>query len=471
MQDSGSRRPGERIIRRPRLQPVRIDVGAEQPSRPKPMSPLVLAYGFAALIALGVLLLSLPVSNTVGGFTPFMTSFFTATSAVTVTGLTVETSATFWSPFGKAVLLVLIQVGGLGFITLSTLIFLALGRRIGLRERLAIRGAAGAITVGGMVRLVKQVALVVLVVEALGFVALAIRFSFDFPVPTALWHSLFHSVSAFNNAGFVILPGEGLGAYREAPSVLLMTTVLFVLGGISIAVMADVARGRRFGKLSVDSKLVLSATAGLWLLGMVLFLVTEYTNPATLGPMGVPGKLLHSFFESGSARTAGFTSGTPGQFTQSALFLSMVLMFIGGAAGSTAGGIKVNTFAIIIASVVSTIRGRSHVEAFNREVPDYQVSRALTIGVLGVGMVLLVAFLLTRVEEARFIELLFETVSAFGANGYSTGLPGQLSNAGQLFLALAMFVGRIGLITLVLILAQRPEAGRYRYAQERVRIG
>ena len=418
----------------------------------------VLAYGFAALIALGVLLLSLPVSNTVGGFTPFMTSFFTATSAVTVTGLTVETSATFWSPFGKAVLLVLIQVGGLGFITLSTLIFLALGRRIGLRERLAIRGAAGAITVGGMVRLVKQVALVVLVVEALGFVALAIRFSFDFPVPTALWHSLFHSVSAFNNAGFVILPGEGLGAYREAPSVLLMTTVLFVLGGISIAVMADVARGRRFGKLSVDSKLDALRDCGAVAARngpLSGHRVHQPCDPWTDGGARQASALL---FRVRQRQDRGVSPAVrPGQFTQSALFLSMVLMFIGGAAGSTAGGIKVNTFAIIIASVVSTIRGRSHVEAFNREVPDYQVSRALTIGVLGVGMVLLVAFLLTRVEEARFIELLFETVSAFGANGYSTGLPSQPKQRWTVIpRACHVRSGRIGLITLVLILA--PEA-------------
>ena len=435
------------------------------------MTPLVLAYGFGAIIAIGTLLLALPVSNNVSGFTPFMTSFFTATSAVTVTGLTVENSATFWSPFGKAVILVLLQVGGLGFITLSTLIFIFLGRRISMRDRLAVQEAAGAVTVGGVVRLVKQVGIVVLLVEVVGFVALAIRFSFDFPVPTAFWHGLFHSISAFNNAGFVVLPDAGLRAYREDPSMVLITTVLFFLGAISIAVMLDIARRRSFARLSLDSKLVVSAMAGLWLLGMLLFLVSEYSNPETMGPMGVPGKIMHAFFESASARTAGFTTGTPGQFTQSTLFFILALMFVGGAAGSTAGGIKVNTFAVIVASVVATVRGRPRVEAFRREIPDYQVLRALTIGAVGAAVVFLVAFLLTEIEEARFIDVLFETVSAFGANGYSTGLPGQLSAAGQAILSVTMFLGRIGPLTLVLALAQRLEAGRYRYAQERVRIG
>ena len=471
MQEPGRRRPRIPIIRRPRVRPVTIDISTDRPRRPKPLTPLILAYGFGALIALGTFFLALPISSSGSGFTPFVTSLFTATSAVTVTGLTVEDSATFWSPFGKAVVLVLIQVGGLGFMTYSTLIFLVLGRKIGLRERLFIGAESGFGTAGGMVRLIKQVGLVMFAVEALGFVALAIRFSFDFPIPTALWHSLFHSVSAFNNAGFIVLPDAGLAAYRQDASVLMMTVVLFVLGSISFAVMADIARRRSFGRLSLDSKIVLSATAGLWVVGMLLFLVSEYSNPESIGPMGIPGKLMSSFFESTSGRTAGFSSIAPGGFTQSTLFLGMGLMFIGGAAGSTAGGIKVNTFGVIVAAVIATIRGRPQVEAFKREIPTTQVLRALSIGVLGVTAVFSMAFLLTEVEDARFIELLFETVSAFGTSGYSTGLPGHMSNLGQLLLALAMFLGRTAPLTLILALSQKAEAVRYRYAQERIRMG
>ena len=470
MQDPSQRRPGDRIIRRPRVRPVQIDVSLKRPPRQRPLSPLVLAYGFAVLIGLGTLLLFLPAANNHGGFTPAMTAFFTATSAATVNGLTVADSATHWSPFGKAVIIVLLQVGGLGFMMASALLFIILGRRISLRGRLAIREAAGATSVGGVVQLAKRVGLLVLVVEGLGFVAFAIRFSFDFPMPLALWHSLFHSISAFNNAGFVVLPGEGLGAYRSDASVMVITASMFIVGGLNIAIISDIAARRTFNRFTLDTKLVLSATAFLTVVGLVIVLLTEYSNPDTLGGMGIPGKLLSSFFESASARTAGFSGLSPGAFTQSALFFVMGLMFIGGAAGSTAGGIKVNTFAVIVTSAIATIRGRPRVEAFKREIPDYQVSRAVTLGVASVAYTLTTLLVLTKLEDARFIELLLETISAWGA-GYSTGLPAELTKPGQFLLAITMFVGRIGPLTLILALSRAPEAGRYRFAKERINIG
>ena len=452
------------------MQPVRVEVGVKRLRPPKVMTPFALAYGFAILIALGTFLLLLPPAHQGGGFTPFVIALFTAASAASVTGLLVVESASYWSPFGKVVILILVQLGGLGIITYSTLMFIALGRKIGLRERLVIRGESGTTAVGGVVGAVKQLGLVMLGIEAVGFVALAARFSFDFPFPTALWHSLFHTVSSFNNAGFVILPG-GLGAYRQDVSTLLITTVLLFLGGISIVVMADVVRHRRFGRLSLDSKLVISATAGILVLAMVMFLVTEWSNPATLGPMGVPGKVLSAFFESSSARTAGFTSVSVGDFAQSTLLFTMALMFIGGAAASTAGGIKVNSFGVIIASVIATLRGRSRAEAYNREIPGQQVSMAITIGVLGGVGVFVMAIVLTQVEEGHFLEVLFETFSAFGTSGYSTGLPAEMSATGQVLLTLAMYLGRVGPLTLVLWLVYRRGVENYRYAQERIRMG
>lgn len=471
MQDSRRRRLGERIVRRARIRPVRIDLTLRRPSPPKRISPLILVYGFALLIGIGTLLLLLPAANKAGGFTPFVTAFFTATSAVTVTGLVVVDTSSYWSPFGLGVILALIQIGGLGIMTLSTLLFILLGRRITLRERLAIREAAGLTVLGGVVRLVRQIGLLILVLEGVGMVALTIRFAFDLPFPSALWNGLFHAVSAFNNAGFAVLPGAGLPAYRNDASVLLIMAVLVILGGISITVINDLMAKRRFGRLALDSKMVLTASLLLWLSGILVFFVSEYANPDSLGPLGVPGKLLNSFFASVNARTAGFASLSVPAFYEYTLFFLLGLMFIGGASGSTAGGIKVNTFGVVLASVVAAVRGKPNVEAFKRELPNDQVFRALAIVVLGLGVVFLIAFLLNVVEEKRFIDLFFETVSAFGSVGNSSGVTSGLSVAGQLLIMLAMFVGKFGPLTLVLALAQRPDPGMYRYAQERVKIG
>ena len=471
MQDSQRRRLVERIVRRARIRPVRIDLTPSRPGPPKRISPLILAYGFAGLIAIGTFLLALPASNEAGGFTPFMTAFFTATSAVTVTGLVVVDTSTYWSPFGLGVIVALIQIGGLGIMTLSTLLFILLGRRITLRERLAIREVAGATVLGGVVRLVRQIALLVLIVEAVALVAFTIRFAFDFPLPSALWHGLFHSVSSFNNAGFVILPGAGVGTYRNDASVLLITAVLVILGGISITVIKDLMARRRFRGLTLDTKMVLTASLVLWLGGTAIFLLSEYSNPATLGPLGLPGKLLNSFFTSVSGRTAGFASVPVTAFREYTMFFLIGLMFIGGASGSVAGGIKVNTLGVVLASVVAAVRGRPRVEAFRKELPNDQVFRALAIVVLGLGVVFLITFLLNVVEEKRFIDLFFETVSAFGTAGSSSGVTPDLSNAGRMLIIVAMFLGKFGPLTLVLTLAQRAEAGMYRYAQERVKIG
>lgn len=471
MQDSPSRRPGDRIIRRARVTPVTIDVGPQPVARRRTTPTLILVYGFAILAAFGTFLLSLPIANEGSGFTSFMTAFFTATSAVTVTGLVTVDTATFWSPFGQAVILILIQLGGLGIMTFSTLIFLILGRRIGLRERLALRDTSGVAMVGGIVRLIRRIALVVIVAELLAFIAFSIRFSFDFPLPTALWHGLFHSISSFNNAGFVVLPNNGLQAFQRDASVMILTAVLIILGGISVTLLADMATKRRFNRFSLDTKLVLSLSVALWVIGTVIVFASEYTNDATLGPMGVGGKLMTAFFESVSGRTAGFEAVPIASMQQFTWLAFMALMFIGGVAGSTTGGIKVNTLGVMLAAVTSAIRGRPKVEAFRQQVPDELVSKALTVAVLGIATILIAVFVLTIVEDAPPIELLFETVSAFGTVGNSTGITSTLSTAGQFIIIFLMFSGKIGPLTLMLALARRREPSRFRYAEESVRIG
>jgi trk system potassium uptake protein TrkH len=443
----------ERIVRRALIAPVRISLPGAQPSPPRPISPLVLFYPYIVLIFIGTGLLMLPWASHQEGPAPFMDAFFTATSAITVTGLSTVDVATYWTGLGQVIILVLVQLGGLGIIIFSTLLFIVIGRRIGLRERMALRDATGTNFLGGVVRLARTVGIVVFTVEALGWLALSIRFAMGpDDAGHAIWHGLFQTVTAYNNAGFVNLPGKGLEGFQNDPAVLLTLAVLVILGGISVAVMMEMFRKRRLGRLSLDAKLVLAVSLALWAVGTGLFLATEYSNAQTLGPLDWPEKLLNSFFESVVARTAGFASTANGAWKDYTLLVFVVLMFI-------------------IASVIATMRGRPRTEVFRREIPDDQVSRALTLGFVATVIVFGVVFGLTILEDAPVIDLMFETVSAFATVGKSTGITPDLSTGGLLLLIMMMLIGKIGPLTLMLALTQRAEPADVRYAQERIRIG
>lgn len=436
----------------------------------RPASPLILAYGFAGMILVGTLLLLLPFSTASGQSPGLLTALFTATSAVCVTGLVVVDTGSYWSPFGQVVILVLIQLGGLGFMTSSTLLFLLLGRRITLRERILIGEAMGSEpTPGGMVRLVRRIVLLTLAIEAAGAVYLTWRFS-AYPAATALWRGVFHSVSAFNNAGFG-LPSDNLMGFQRDTGTLLAVAILVILGGISYTLLADVARFRRFRRLTVDSRIVLVSTGVLLAAGVIFVLIAEAGNPGTLGPLSWPHKVSNAFFHSVVPRTAGFNSLNIASLMQPTLFFTMILMFVGGASGSTAGGIKVNTVGVLIAATVSTLRGRPHAEVFGRELVEEQLRRALLLVALGLGVVFGVAFALSLVDNHTFEQQLFETFSAFGTVGLSMDVTSTLSAVGQLLIIVTMFVGRLGPLTLALSLAQRRQVVRYRYAQEAVKIG
>ncbi len=474
MRQDYTRRPGDRIFHptRYRTRPWRILLPAIPRPRTGSSSSLVLIYGFAGLIACGTILLILPISTKTGQMTSLVDAFFTTTSAVCVTGLVVVDTADYWSFFGQLVIMLLIQAGGFGFMTSATVFLLAFGRRVGLQERLLIRESMGLTQLGGLVTIVKRMAVFTLVAELIGAAIFYIYFSAQYSPGRAVWVSFFQSISAFNNAGFDLFGSfKSLSDYQGVPLVILPTAALIFLGGISFLVVFDILKSRKWGRLSLDSKMVLTTTVSLLAFGIIVVLLTEWNDLDTLGAMSQPQRLLNAFFQSVTARTAGFSTINMANVADYTLFFTMLLMFVGGASGSTAGGIKLNTFGMLVATIWSTIRGRERAGAFGRQFNTQQIHRALTLVMFSIGLVSLVVFILTVTEEFSFLNLLFETFSAFGTVGLSTGITPDLSMAGRLIITSTMFVGRLGPLTLALALIQRQRPTAYRYPEEAVRIG
>jgi trk system potassium uptake protein TrkH len=423
-------------------------------------------------IVVGAALLTLPLASADGGWSSPIVALFTATSAVCLAGLVLVDTATAWSPFGQAVILVLIQLGGIGFMTGASLAFILLGRRLTLQERLLVRESVGAFALGEAASLAKRVALTMVIIEAVGAALLFATFVSERPLAEALWFAVFHAISAFNNAGFDVMGGfRSVTSYQTNAAVLLPMAALIMLGGISYMTLAELARRRSIRRLSVDSKLVLLTTVILWLLGTAVFLVSEWRNPATLAPLSLPEKLLNAFFQSVTVRSAGFNALDVAALSQESQFFSVALMFIGGASASTAGGIRLNTFSLLFFAILAAARGSTDVVAFGRTVPTTLVFRALAIALLSVAFVFAATFLLAVVESAAFLSLLFETVSAFGSVGQTTGLTPSLSPTGALIVAATMAVGRLGPLTLAVILAGRVRSARIRPAEDVIRVG
>jgi trk system potassium uptake protein TrkH len=467
-----TRRPGDRILRIPRVKSWSVPLPPLRKPKTGGASPLVLIYGFLGAIVIGTILLILPISSKTGEVTSFVDALFTSTSAVCVTGLVVVDTADHWSYFGQGVILTLIQLGGFGFMTSATLFMLTLGRRIGLRERLLIRESMGLAKLGGLVKLVKRMAIFAISIEIIGAAVFYVYLSIEDPGGPTLWQSVFHSISAFNNAGFDVFGGfRSLSEYQGDALMLLATAALIIIGGISFLFLADFFQARRFDRLSLDSKIVLLTTLFLLIVGTAIILLTEFKDPDTLGGLSLPQKILNAFFQSVTARTAGFSTINMANLANFALFFTMLLMYVGGAAGSTAGGIKVNTFGMLAAIMWSTLRGKERPGAFGRELNPQQVYRALVVVMLSLGLLALVVLLLSITEEFSFLSLLFETVSAFGTVGLSAGITPQLSVAGRLIITATMFVGRLGPLTLALSLIQRQHHVNYRYPIDNVRIG
>ena len=467
-------RPADRVVRHPRraqTSPVRLTLTARRVQLKALASPLILIYVFLGLVAIGTVLLALPFANTENGFTPFADALFTATSAATVTGLVTVESATYWSRYGQAVILVLMFVGGLGIMTMATFLLILFGQRMPLTHRLVARDSLQINQLGGLAKVTVVLVSVATVMQVVGFIALLPKLSILYGPGEAAWQSLFQAVSAFNNAGFVILPdSSSLSDFQADRVVLGVTAVLIFLGAIGYWVILDVIKLRRFSLLPLNTKLVIIMTGGLILFGALVFFFSELNT--TLEGLSVTDKVIVSVFESISGRTAGFSTVDYGETKQNTNFFFTSMMFIGGASGSVAGGIKINTLAVILVAVFSTVRGMPHATAFGREIATGQVQIAMTVGALATAFVFVVALALAYLEpDFTFIDLLFEAVSAAGTVGLSTGLTGQLSPWGQGVLTATMFLGRVGPLTLALYMATRRETARYRHAQERITLG
>jgi len=414
----------------------------------------------------------LPTASATGEPASAANAFFTSTSAVCVTGLVVVDTGTYWSSFGQGLILALIQIGGFGFMTSATLLLLVFGRRIGLREKVLAGQSIGITRLGGIVGLIKRMAIFTALSEVIGALLILTRLAADYPLKTAVWKSFFHSISAFNNAGFDVFGNfKSLTGYQTDTPLILLTAALIILGGISFIFINNVIKVRHRGRLTLDSKLVLWTTVSLLGLGILVMLAAEARDSGTFGSLAPQYKVLTAFFHSVTTRTAGFTTVSIGSLAPYALFFTMFLMFVGGAAGSTAGGIKVNTFGLVMAMTWSTITGREHVRAFGREFNPQQIYRAIAVILLSLGIIAIATFLLTIHEDFSFIRLLFEVFSAFGTVGLSTGITPLLSTVGKAVIAITMFIGRLGPLALTLALLQRQQPSSFRYPQEEIRIG
>lgn len=433
----------------------------------------ILALGFALVIVIGALLLNLPFASKSGVSVGFVDALFTAASSVAVTGLVVVDTLSHWTTFGHIVILILIQVGGLGIITMGTLFALIIGRRITFRQRVVMQEAMNKITVGGVVRLARYILIMTFVVEGIGALILMTRFIPIYGVGQGIWLSVFHSVSAFCNAGFDLIGNfQSLTPFVEDPIVTLTVAFLIIIGGIGFVVIFELMEKKSFRKLSLHSKIALSMTGFLLLLGFLIVMALEFNNPDTMGDLSIGGKFLSGFFHSVTPRTAGFNTLPMDKLLMGTIVMTMVFMFIGAGTAGTAGGVKVTTVGVIVASILSTLKGRKETESFNRKLPRDLVNKSLAIITLAILWVLSVIFILSITEDASFHEIVFEAISAFGTVGLSLGITTQLSVVGKLVVVITMFVGRIGPLTLFMALAQRRQVTTaISYPDEEIMIG
>ena len=439
----------------------------------KMMTPSrILVLGFALVILFGALLLTLPQATQDGLGLPFLNATFTATSAVCVTGLVVVDTATTFTLFGQWVILFLIQVGGLGFMTFATMFAMILGKRITYKERLLLQEALNQVSVEGIVRLAKSVLQISFAIEALGALILTLRWHSDFGWSKALYYGVFHSISAFNNAGFDLFGNfSSLTAFVGDPVINITIMLLIICGGLGFIVLSDLLTPRK--KFRLHTKIVLQVSGALILLGAVFIFIMEFTNPKTLGPLPLGTKVLAAFFQAVSPRTAGFnTINTAGMYDTTLLSM-IVLMFIGASPGSTGGGIKTTTFISIILSVLSTYRSDPHVALDGRTIPKDVIQKAWAITTSAALLIFLMISILSHTEKANLLTVLFEVTSAFGTVGLSLGITPTLSVVGKMAIILTMFIGRVGPLTLAFVLSQKKNkhVALIKYPDERIMIG
>ncbi|RLC05837.1 MAG: hypothetical protein DRH34_01640 [Deltaproteobacteria bacterium] len=439
----------------------------------------IAVIGYTALIILGTFLLYLPVST--NDHLHFVDALFTAASAVCVTGLTIVDTAGTFTLFGKMVILSLIQVGGIGIMVLSTIFLFSIGKKVSITGRILLQDTYSLSHGKGTLPLIKDIVLFTVAIESIGAVILFFRFHSGQTTGMGIFYSVFHSVSAFCNAGFSLFSNSFTG-YTHDWVLNLTISALIILGGIGFVVLSEIKNvsfsRRMWSHLSLHTKLVLSSTVLLLFISTAAFFLLEWQN--TLKEMTIPYKLLASFFQSVNARTAGFNTVQIGELTNETLLLAMILMFIGTAPGSCGGGIKITTFSTIIIFGVSRLFGQDSPQIFYRRISDESITKAVSLimvsfFVITIGIILLqqteIGEVSHRFSRGAFLELMFENISAFGTVGLSTGITSTLSTAGRLIITMMMFVGRIGPLVIAIAISRHGAAKKYSYARDDIMIG
>lgn len=435
-----------------------------------------LVLGFFLIICVGALLLSLPIASRSGHWTSLLTTMFTATSATCVTGLILVDTYSYWSTFGQIVIITLIQIGGLGFMSMAAMFSFMMRRTITLRERLVMTTSLNLDDMAGVVRLTKRVLYGTLLFEGIGAIALSIRFIPRFGVASGIYKGVFHAVSSFCNAGFDLLgeikPFSSITSYVTDPVVNITIMTLITIGGLGFYVWNDIYEKRSLHHLRLHTKLVLLTSVSLVISGAVLVCMFEWNNPHTLGSLPVASRPLAALFQSVTLRTAGFNSIDQGTLTGSGLAVSILLMFVGGSPGSTAGGIKTVTLAVLVLTALSAVRGESNISAFGRRIAPRSVVNAVTLLLMGFTLVTVSALIISSYENLPLSKCLYETVSAFATVGVTTGITPSLGSLSKIILIALMFVGRVGILTFgVAVLMRRQREPKMYYPDAQLFVG
>ncbi len=440
-------------------------------------TPQLISLGFATVILCGALLLMLPISSRSGGVTPFIDALFTATSATCVTGLTTVNTAQHWTPFGQFVILVMIETGGLGFMSLPVFFFMIARKKINLRTRMILKDSLNLEQMNGSVNLMRYILLTSVIIQGLGSIALSFSFVPQYGWLKGIWFSIFHSVSSFCNAGFDLL-GDSLANNQQDIWMLSVIMILIIAGGLGFLVWFDLIQYRKQKRLSIHSKIALLMTGSLLILGAIGFYLTEHN-----GQLLVTGNWLQRFFNTMfmavTPRTAGYYSVNYFEMSHAGLILTIVLMYIGGTSGSTAGGLKTTTFGVLLIQMKSILKGRNRAEFSGRTIPAGAIFRALTLFFITLSLCILATMILSVTEKIPDVDglgleyIVFEVVSAFGTVGLTMGLTPELSIVGKVIIISLMFIGRVGIMTVLLslIAKARQQEQHFKYPEESVLIG
>ena len=431
-----------------------------------------LILGFLLAILLGTFILMMPFSLREGEKLNFLSSLFTIVSAVCVTGLTVVDVSKVFSPAGDLIIIFFIQLGGLGVMTFSSILFLVMGKRMTFYERELLKEERNADSSGEISSFIKKLLLTVFIIESIGAIILTWEFSKEMPLNKAVFYGIFHSISAFCNAGFSLF-SNNLEAYKANPIINLTIGYLITLGGIGFAVITSVIMVIRRGidRFNLTSKVAIIISMILTFGGMILFFILEYSNSATLGDLNFIQKILASYFQSVTLRTAGFNTIPLGELRNSTIFMCCILMFIGASPGSTGGGIKTTTFGVILFYVIGIVKKKENVEIFNRRLDWEIMNRALAILVLAITYVSIVIMLMLIAENFSPEEIVFEVISAFGTVGLTLGITPDLSTFSKLLLIFTMFVGRLGPMTFALAIGETKKKALSKYPKENILVG